>query len=50
MEMQKKLNILGCADSDLDREIAEVTQECDTLELEEGTGSFNYKLQIKHLY
>ena len=50
VEMQKKLNILGCADSDLDREIVKVTQECYTLEREEGTSSSNYKLWIKHLY
>ena len=34
----------------LDRKIAEVTQECDTIEREKGAGSFNYKLRIKHLY
>ena len=47
--------VARCVDSALpcpylNREIAEVTQECDTIELEKGAGSFNYKLWIKHLY
>ena len=49
VEMQKKLRVLGCVDFDLDEEIAKVTQECDVIEREEGTGSSNYKLRIKHL-
>ena len=48
-ELQKKLEILGRSDSDLDKDIEVVIQDCDRIEEESGLESSDHKLCVQHL-
>ena len=48
-EMQKKLEIFGHSDSDLDKDIEVAIQDCDRIEEESGPESSDHKLCVQHL-